>query len=131
MRRKSTGPAAGLLALMSILACQHSDPQVPTPYQPLDAHGGYTDVPLPDGRWLVSFRANGWTLPEDVRAMARRRAGEICPKGYDALSEENVSPAETADDQSRCILIYDSAHCGTHHGESVSERRWQITFVCK
>lgn len=86
---------------------------------------------LPDGRWLVSFRANGSTSPADVRDMARRRAGEICPKGYDTLSEENVSPPETADDESRCILIHDSAYCRTHHGESVAERRWQITFVCK
>lgn len=121
----------GLIALLSIVACEQPDPLVPTPYQPLDAHGGYTAVPLSDGRWLITFRGNGLTLPENVLAMAHRRAGEICPKGYETLSEQDVSVTETADDESRCVLIYGSAYCRVHRGESITRPRWQITVTCK
>lgn len=37
------------VALFAFLGCAPSDPQVPTPYQPLDAHGGYTEEPIQNG----------------------------------------------------------------------------------
>lgn len=49
-----------------------------TPYQSSGWMGGYTEQPLGDDRYLVSFRGNGYTGSEVVREYAIRRALELC-----------------------------------------------------
>jgi len=119
------------IAVLSCLACAAPEPQLPTPYQPLDLHGGYTNEPIGDGKWIVTFRGNPLTLPEHVQAMAYRRAGELCPNGYDTLSERDMSVTETEDDRTRCAVIYGSVYCRHHQGQSMTRPRWQLTIACK
>jgi hypothetical protein len=113
---------------------------VATPYQPLDARGGYTDVQLTgapreserNGRWLIAFRGNALTLPEDALAMAHRRAAQICaPEDYETLGEKDISATETEADRAACVARYGVPHCDQERGESMPGVRWEITVVCQ
>lgn len=108
------------------------DPQVPTPYQPLDAHGGYTDESIGDSRYVVAFRGNELTLPEQATAMAYRRAWALCPGGYDILSERDMSVTENAPDTTSCIVRYGLSHdCHTIPGETTVRPCWQMMIRCR
>src|SRR5690348_14051873 len=54
-----------------------------TPYQPLDANGGYTELAYNKETYYVSFTPNGYTSHETAQNYLLRRAAEITlSKGY-------------------------------------------------
>ena len=63
---------------MAVSACT-------TPYQREDALGGYTDKRLPNGDYLIAVRVNGYTSRGAAFEYLHRRAGELCPAGYDVI----------------------------------------------
>ena len=86
----------GLLALTASCA---SDPMLPTPYQAYtlaegSIPGGYIDRPLGPGEYIITFRADPATLWEDTLSYAHRRAAELCPGGYETVSQQDVSADE-------------------------------------
>ncbi|MGH8457529.1 MAG: CC0125/CC1285 family lipoprotein, partial [Stenotrophobium sp.] len=70
---------AALLVLLAGCASQ-------TPYQPADKPGaeGYTETPLAQNRYRITFAGNSVTPAETVKNYALLRAGELTlQKGYD------------------------------------------------
>lgn len=127
-----TAIVLGLFALSPLLACEEPARQVPTPYQPLKANGGYTERAIGDGLWLVTFRGNGLTQIEDVQAMAHQRANELCsPNGYETLVERDMSVTETGDDHSRCVVVDGVVYCRHSPSETITRPRWQIEAQSK
>lgn len=59
-----------------------------TPYQPKGDSGGYTDFQTQPGVHFVSFGANLKTTREETMKYWHRRAGEICPEGYEVLEQK-------------------------------------------
>jgi hypothetical protein len=83
----------GFLALTAACA---SAPILPTPYQAFTQAegaipGGYIDRPLGPGEYVITFRGDQATLWEDALSYAHRRAAELCPGGYVALSQRDIS----------------------------------------
>jgi hypothetical protein len=114
------------------IACAAPEPQVPTPYQPLDRHGGYTDERIGENRYIVTFRGNEATFPEQVQAMAYRRAWALCMSGFDILSERDMSVTEKAEDTTSCVVRYGVSHdCRTIPGGTIVRPRWQMTVACR
>ena len=62
-----------------------------TPYQPKGAMGGYADSKIADDTYHVTFAGNGYTGLDDAQHYVMRRAGELCPQGFDLISEGAVS----------------------------------------
>lgn len=76
-------PFAVLIAL-TLMAC------VATPYMREGTmgammSGGYTDQKLKPGQYTVGFTGNARTPPGLATRFWHRRAGELCPKGYDVI----------------------------------------------
>jgi hypothetical protein len=49
-----------------------------TPYRSKGFMGGYDEIVIGKGKYLVSFEGNGFTSPVSVRLNALRRATELC-----------------------------------------------------
>lgn len=65
-----------------------------TPYQQMGLSGGYADQALGGGRYSIDVRVNGYTSAGTALQYAYRRAGELCPGGYDvvnALADKSTS----------------------------------------
>ncbi len=60
-----------------------------TAYQKTSLTGGYEDVDLGGNRYKVTFVGNGYTSDQKAIDFARKRAGELCAKGFDTL-EKNL-----------------------------------------
>lgn len=56
-----------------------------TPYQPKGFSGGYSDQELGAGRYAVDVQVNSYTSQGTALEYAHRRAGELCPAGYDVV----------------------------------------------
>jgi hypothetical protein len=130
-KASTTLVAVALVWLVSACADEPEPPRTPTPYQPKRGAYGFTDVSLGPNRYLVTFRGNAYTLPEDVQAMAHQRASEVCPGGYKVLGERDLSVEVDGDDSTRCVRIYGVTRCTSHHGESHTKPRWQLKVACK
>jgi hypothetical protein len=50
----------------------------PTPYQPMNRHGGYTNAPFDSAAFRVVVEVNKHTPPDSADVYIRRRAREIC-----------------------------------------------------
>jgi hypothetical protein len=88
-------------SLFALSAACASNPTLPTPYQAFTQAegaipGGYIDRPLGPGEHIVTFRGDQYTLFEDALSYSHRRAQELCPAGYDTLSQQDVSLNEQA-----------------------------------
>ncbi|MGH1540394.1 MAG: hypothetical protein ACRBHB_08220 [Arenicella sp.] len=59
-----------------------------TTYQKHTWSGGYKDVDLGEGKYLVEYYGNGTLSPETVQAYWEQRANDICPKGYSTMDDE-------------------------------------------
>ena len=70
-----------VLVLSILAACA-------TPYQPMGFLGGYTNRDLGGGRYAIDVQVNGYTSALDY---AYRRAGELCPTGYDIVDGSKSS----------------------------------------
>jgi hypothetical protein len=105
--------------LAGLASCAAEQEHVgPTPYGPYGPHGGYTDQPLGDNRYIVSFRGNAYTPSETAVAYAYRRAGEVCRGSFDVVSQHDFSKVEVTADQS------------VAHVSSVKPRQ-QLVVQCK
>ncbi|MBX3159539.1 MAG: hypothetical protein KF773_26445 [Deltaproteobacteria bacterium] len=60
-----------------------------TPYQPMGFTGGYADRRMPNGDYLVTVKVNGFTDRATAMEYLHRRAGEICPQGYDLIDRSS------------------------------------------
>jgi hypothetical protein len=56
-----------------------------TPYQPKGFSGGYSDTELGAGRYSVDVQVNSFTSQGTALEYAHRRAGDLCPAGYDVI----------------------------------------------
>jgi hypothetical protein len=70
--------------LMFMMACA-------TPYQSKGFSGGYSDSRIADDTYQVTFAGNGYTGLDDAQQYVMRRAGEICPRGFDVVAAGAVS----------------------------------------
>jgi len=80
--------AAPLTALALVAGCS-----TPTPYQPLNATrtaGGYTNIPLDQAHWRVSFFGNSLTSRQQVENYLMFRAAELTlQQGYSCFTTVN------------------------------------------
>jgi hypothetical protein len=76
----------GVIGSMLILVagCRY-----PTPYQPMGYRGGYSDEQLGNGDYLVKVKVNGFTSSGTAFEYLHRRAGELCPSGYDIIDRSS------------------------------------------
>ena len=58
-----------------------------TPYQPMGYRGGYEDSDLGGGRHRVTVRVNSNTSRGRALEYLHRRAGELCPDGFDLIDQ--------------------------------------------
>lgn len=56
-----------------------------TPYQRQGFSGGYTDNQIGPNTWSVTVNVNSYTSRGTALEYAHRRAGELCPEGYDIV----------------------------------------------
>lgn len=75
------------MAVVVVAACH-------TPYQAEGVRGGYSETQIAADTWAVHARVNGFTDRGTAMEYAYRRAGELCPGGFD------VQDAETSTDVS-------------------------------
>jgi len=59
-----------------------------TPYQEMGFTGGYETRNLGGGVVSVHVRVNGYSTDGAALEYAYRRAGEVCPAGYDVVNAE-------------------------------------------
>lgn len=60
-----------------------------TPYQQKGFRGGYEEIALEDGVFLVTAEGNGYTSKTSVLNIAYRRAKELCPNGFVDLGRDD------------------------------------------
>lgn len=64
-----------------------------TPYQQMGYRGGYSDRRIAENTYVIRARVNGFTGEDTAVEYAHRRAGELCPAGYDVIdSKVDESP---------------------------------------
>jgi hypothetical protein len=102
--------ARGVVAGALLPACGSHPPILPTPYQAFTnaegaIPGGYIDRSLGPGTYVITFRGDQATLWEDTLAYAHRRARELCPAGYDALAEQDVSAEIQGDGRTVAVRL--------------------------
>lgn len=71
-----------------------------TGYHPKSLTGGYSDSDIGGGRHSIDVEVNGYTSSGTALEYAYRRAGELCPSGYDvvnSLADKSVSYAKIGD----------------------------------
>lgn len=73
----------------------------------------YTDRTIGPGRWLVTVKVNGYTSSADAEDFAYRRAAELCPGGYDILSNNQ------------------GADISTYNGQVISKPTASLAVACK
>lgn len=61
-----------------------------TSYQRKGFSGGYSDTQLGPGRYSVDVQVNSYTSQGTALEYAHRRAGELCPAGYDVVDESKA-----------------------------------------
>ena len=59
-----------------------------TGYHPMSFTGGYEEHALGGGVTSVHVRVNGYSTDGAALEYAYRRAAEVCPGGYDVVSQE-------------------------------------------
>ena len=64
-----------------------------TPYQPKGFLGGYSNNDLGGGRHTIDVEVNGYTSAGTALDYAYRRAGELCPDGYDVVDGSKTDRA--------------------------------------
>lgn len=62
-----------------------------TPYQASGFRGGYEDRDLGGGRWMISVEVNSYTSRSTAAEYTYRRAGELCPYGFDLIDADRSS----------------------------------------
>lgn len=123
-------------SLLVLSAACASEPRLPTPYQAFtqakDAiPGGYIDRPLSPGEYIVTFRGDQYTLWEDTLAYAHRRARELCPGGYDTLSQQDVSANQQREGRAVGYVIGSIAVVQQSPGRVTHLPRAQLQVRCK
>jgi len=76
------------LLLLGLAACA-------TPYQPMGFAGGYVDEQVGPGEYMIRFAGNGFTSMGLSYQYVMRRAGELCPGGYEVLDRMGHSEQST------------------------------------
>jgi len=56
-----------------------------TPYQRSGFSGGYTDNQIGPNTWSITVNVNSYTSKGTALEYAHRRAGELCPEGYEMI----------------------------------------------
>jgi hypothetical protein len=77
----------GGLVVAAIFLCASSA----TPYQAKGLRGGYEDQDLGGGRYLITVDVNSYTSSSEAMQYAYRRAGELCPSGYDPITGDRAT----------------------------------------
>lgn len=108
-----------------------------TSYQPMGYSGGYTERPIKEDVYIVTFKGNGFTAPERVRRYAMYRAAELTKeKGYDyffvinqsTATKEHVTHQESA--ETDCYQTATGVECetdpGTTHTTDKSTTRLKV-----
>lgn len=71
---------AALASMIGLAACELG----PTPYQPSDRSGGYSETKIETNRYRISFKGNSATNKETVETYMLYRAAELTlQNGYD------------------------------------------------
>jgi hypothetical protein len=137
MRRfRTTVFAEGVAVLAVLFAAGCAEARYPTPYQPFTqadgaVPGGYIDRPLGPGEYVVTFRGDQYTLWEDALSYAHRRAGELCPVGYDTLAEPDVSADEEGAGRPVAVWIGYTTVLKHRPGRVAQLPRARIQIRCK
>lgn len=81
-------------------------------YGPMSFEGGYADREIEPGVHYIDYRGSPAMAANTVVEYWRRRAGELCPAGYDIVSERdevlaapatnNVAGSVTARGRAKC-----------------------------
>lgn len=100
-----------------------------TPYGREGYFGGYTDRPLGNGQFLITYSGNGYTSAREVRSRAHQRATEVCRENgftaYDVLDKDHdVDTAAYA----RCNGQGQSTDCSAH---TVDKHSVTLTIRCR
>lgn len=56
-----------------------------TPYQPTGVRGGFTENQIGPGAYAIQVHVNAYTSMSTAVTYAYRRAGEICPSGFNVI----------------------------------------------
>lgn len=62
-----------------------------TPYQKKGFRGGYEDLELSKGVYLITVEGNGYTGLATLYNIAARRAKELCPNGFNTVNNDSSS----------------------------------------
>jgi hypothetical protein len=124
----------GLFALLFAAGC--AEARYPTPYQPFTeaegvVPGGYIDRPLGPGEYVVTFHGDQYTLWEDALSYAHRRAGELCPSGYETLAEQDVSAEAQSGDRFVAVWVGYTTIVKHRPGQITQLPRARIQVRCK
>ncbi len=60
-----------------------------TPYQPMGVLGGFEEKQIDNGDWLITVKVNGNTDRATALEYMHRRAGELCPSGFDIIDRSD------------------------------------------
>lgn len=60
-----------------------------TPYQDKGFRGGVSHRAISPGTWSITAAGNGFTSRSTLVEYTHRRAGELCPGGYDVLDKDS------------------------------------------
>jgi hypothetical protein len=128
--------AEGVAALALLFSAGCQEARYPTPYQPFTqadgaVPGGYIDRPLGPGEYAVTFRGDEYTVWEDALSFAHRRAGELCPSGYETLGEPDVSPDQESGGRAAAIWIGYTTAVKHRLGRVAQVPRARIQVRCK
>jgi hypothetical protein len=67
-----------------------------TKYRPHGFSGGYSETKVGDDGWIVTFKGNGFTSRSRAMEYTYRRAGELCPRGFDVVDADRYSTTSYA-----------------------------------
>lgn len=74
------------MRILSVAAFSFAISGCVTGYQAYTWSGGYKDKSLGDGKYYVEYLGNGSTSTELVLQRWEQRSSELCPNGYEIIS---------------------------------------------
>ena len=76
-----------------------------TPYQALGFRGGYEDFEAQPGVHFVTFSGNAYTGRTAIIRYWHMRAKEICPNGYEMISQDSSTRASSAVRMGNSVIL--------------------------
>jgi hypothetical protein len=94
-----------------------------TPYQRRGFTGGYVNEQIGEDTHYIAFDGNGYTGQTTAEIYVRRRAGELCPHGYDIL--DGASNSETTG-----AFVHHNQYTGLTTATAINKPRATVTVRC-